>query len=600
MVDDNRQFVDVAYSIGTRTKSFFLILLLLLLAHSYGGKNPAYLSHARPRRDIRWKAYAFGRLLPTSFSKITGSSSRKIAVYAIVGIVAVVAVYIFMSARGGPALNGAQDQGTAREEVTQRFKQQFCGTNTAPNSNAYITEVTLPNECEMPLGIAADGGRVWYVSTKRGVLGSYDTSAGKFSEYEIPQWPSRQLPFAAVPSWSMSWDVKLDGSGNVWFTDQNNTIWRFNKSTDHFDMFKVPAKYPSTLDFDRQGNIYFIGINSQSLFFGDLSKMKNTTSDGFTEIRLPLDAFSGINLELVTSGGLVVDNQHNNVWVSLLSFQAKKGELLLYDIGSHQVTKIVDLPPELGAPVGMELDNSGNLWVADHGTSTFFKYNPTNGNITKFVTSIASSKIFGGSTPSAAYTLPYWIHKGADGSLWFNEHTGNKIARFDPQNLTMVEYWIPSQNRGWAICPEGASPCGIANAMQFTTGPNNQIWFTEWTENKIAKLDASKQVPIEVSAPVEFAVEKGQSKEIKLTISASSNFTGQMMAAGTFMPNAGLGNSTGVFSEQSVSVTPGVSKEISYTFTPAEDLSQGQQYTIMVGTGNDDISYMRAVKVNIL
>jgi hypothetical protein len=164
----------------------------------------------------------------------------------------------------------------------------------------------------------------------------------------------------------------------------------------------------------------------------------------------------------------------------------------------------------------------------------------------------------------------------------------------------MVEYWIPSQNRGWAICPEGASPCGIANAMQFTTGPNNQIWFTEWTENKIAKLDASKQVPIEVSAPVEFAVEKGQSKEIKLTISASSNFTGQMMAAGTFMPNAGLGNSTGVFSEQSVSVTPGVSKEISYTFTPAEDLSQGQQYTIMVGTGNDDISYMRAVKVNIL
>jgi virginiamycin B lyase len=538
--------------------------------------------------------------LPTSFSKITGSSSRKIAVYAIVGIVAVGAVYVFMSVRGGPALNGAQDQGTAREEVTQRFKQQFCGTNTAPNSNAYIAEVTLPNECEMPLGIAADGGRVWYVSTKRGVLGSYDTSAGKFSEYEIPQWPSRQLPFAAVPSWSMSWDVKLDGSGNVWFTDQNNTIWRFNKSTDHFDMFKVPAKYPSTLDFDRQGNIYFIGINSQSLFFGDLSKMKNTTSDGFTEIRLPLDTFSGINLELVTSGGLVVDNQHNNVWVSLLSFQAKKGELLLYDIGSHQVTKIVDLPPELGAPVGMELDNSGNLWVADHGTSTFFKYNPANGNITKFVTSIASSKIFGGSTPSAAYTLPYWIHKGADGSLWFNEHTGNKIARFDPQNLTMVEYWIPSQNRGWAICPEGASPCGIANAMQFTTGPNNQIWFTEWTENKIAKLDASKQVPIEVSAPVEFAVEKGQSKEIKLTISASSNFTGQMMAAGTFMPNAGLGNSTGVFSEQSVSVTPGVSKEISYTFTPAEDLSQGQQYTIMVGTGNDDISYMRAVKVNIL
>ena len=537
--------------------------------------------------------------MPAFSSKITGSSSRRIIVYAIVGIIAVAAIYILMSSRSGPALNGSQGQGTTREEVTQRFKQQFCGTNTSPSSNAYITEVALPNECEMPLGIAVDGGKVWYVSTKRGVLGSYDTSAGRFSEYEIPLWPSRSLPFAAVPSWSMSWDVKLDGSGNIWFTDENNTIWRFNKSTDHFDMFKVPAKYPSTMDFDRQGNIYLIGINSQSLFFGDLSKMRNATSEGFTEIALPLGAFSGINMELVTSGGLVVDKEHNNVWVSLLSFQAKKGELFLYDIGAHKVTRTVDLPPDLGAPVGMELDDSGNVWVADHGTSTFFRYDPANGNITKFVTSIASSKIFGGSTPPNAYTLPYWIHKGTDGSLWFNEHTGNKIARFDPKNLSLTEYWIPSQNRGWALCPQDASSCGIANAMQFTVGPNNQIWFTEWTENKIAKLDGSKQVPIEVSTPVELAVTKGQSKEIKVTINASGNFSGQMMSAGTFMPNAGLGNSTGVFSEQSVSVMPGVSKEISYTFTPAQDVKQGQ-YTVMVGAGNDEISYLRAVKINIV
>jgi hypothetical protein len=27
-----------------------------------------------------------------------------------------------------------------------------------------------------------------------------------------------------------------------------------------------------------------------------------------------------------------------------------------------------------------------------------------------------------------AYTLPYWIKKASDGSLWFNEQEGNKIA----------------------------------------------------------------------------------------------------------------------------------------------------------------------------
>ena len=72
-----------------------------------------------------------------------------------------------------------------------------------------IAEVALPTECEMPVGIAIDGAKVWYVSTKRGLLGSYDTAAGTFNEYEIPSWPTRSLPFTAVPSWSMSWTVKL-------------------------------------------------------------------------------------------------------------------------------------------------------------------------------------------------------------------------------------------------------------------------------------------------------------------------------------------------------------------------------------------------------
>jgi virginiamycin B lyase len=532
--------------------------------------------------------------------KTTSPSSKKIIIYAMIGIVAVAAVYVAIVSRSAPEINGPGTNTQGDEAMRQRFEEQFCGTQTPPNSNTYIAEVTLPTGCEMPVGIAIDGSKVWYVSTKRGLLGSYDTASGTFNEYEIPSWPTRLLPFTSVPSWSMSWTVKVDESGgNIWFTDQNNTIWRFNQSTEDFDMFKVPAKYPSMMDFDSNGNLYFIGINSQSLFFGDASRIQNATSEGFREISLPLDGFSGISLDLVTTGGLVVDKERNDVWVSLLSFQQKKGQLFQYDIETDKVVRIVDLPPDLAAPVGMELDNYGNVWVADHGTSIFFKYDPSRDNITSFVTSIASPKIYGGSTPPNAYTLPYWIDKGGNGSLWFNEHTGNKMARFDPEELALIEYWIPSQNRAWALCPPGATACGIANAMQFTVDPENQLWFTEWTENKIAKLDASTQVPIAVVTPAEVALARGESTEIKVTVSASSDFSGQMMASGTFMPNAALGNSTGIFSEESVSLSSGGSKEVSYTFTAAQDLKQGQ-YTIMLGAGNDDVSYMKAIRVNII
>jgi virginiamycin B lyase len=532
--------------------------------------------------------------------KTTPQSSKKIITYAIIGIVAVAAVYVAMFSRSAPEISGPGTNTQNDEAMQQRFEEQFCGTQTAPNSNTYVAEVALPAECEMPVGIAIDGAKVWYVSTKRGLLGSYDTAAGTFNEYEIPSWPTRSLPFTSVPSWSMSWTVKIDGRGeNIWFTDQNNTIWRFNQSTEDFDMFKVPAKYPSMMDFDSNGNLYFIGINSQSLFFGNVSRIQNGTSEGFAEISLPLEGFSGVSSDLVTSGGLVVDKERSDVWVSLLAFQQKKGQLFQYDIETNKVVRIVDLPTDLGAPVGMELDNYGNVWVADHGTSTFFRYDPSMDNITRFVTSIASPKIYGGSTPPNAYTLPYWIDKGGDGSLWFNEHTGNKIGRFDPEELALVEYWIPSQNRAWALCPPEATVCGIANAMQFAVDPENHLWFTEWTENKIAKLDASKQVPITVVAPAEVALARGESTEIKVTVVASSDFSGQMIASGTFMPNAALGNSTGIFSEESVSLSSGSSKEISYTFTAAQDLKQGQ-YTIMLGAGNDDVSYMKAVRVNII
>jgi virginiamycin B lyase len=532
--------------------------------------------------------------------KTTPQSSKKIITYAIIGILAVAAVYVVMFSRNTPEISGPGTNIQNDEAMRQRFEEQFCGTQAGPNSNTYVAEVTLPSECEMPVGIAIDGAKVWYVSTKRGLLGSYDTAAGTFNEYDIPSWPTRSLPFTAVPSWSMSWTVKIDGrGGNIWFTDQNNTIWRFNQSTGDFDMFKVPAKYPSMMDFDSNGNLYFIGINSQSLFFGNVSRIQNGTSEGFTEISLPQEGFSGISPDLVTSGGLIVDKERNDVWVSLLAFQQKKGQLFQYDIETDKVVRIVDLPTDLGAPVGMEVDNYGNVWVADHGTSTFFRYDPSTDNITRFVTSIASPRIYGGSTPPNAYTLPYWIDKGGNGSLWFNEHTGNKIGRFDPEELALVEYWIPSQNRAWSLCPPESTACGIANAMQFAVDPENQLWFTEWTENKIAKLDTSKQVPVAVVTPAEVTLARGGSTEIKLTVVASSDFSGQMMASGTFMPNAALGNSTGIFSEESVSLSSGGSKEISYTFTAAQDLKPGQ-YTIMLGAGDDDVSYMKAVRVNII
>lgn len=531
------------------------------------------------------------------------SNSKKIAIYAVIGILAVAAVSASFFARG----NTTQSQSIPtpeeqRQEQLAKFQSQFCGTGAKTNSNAYVSEVNLPANCEMPVGIAVDKDRVWYIGTKNGTLGSYSLTNNKFGkEYTIPVWTVRSQPTGL----SATEVVKIDSSGNVWFTsDQfSSALFRFNKNSQTFDMFVLPgnnsSNFPISFDLSPKGDkIYILGIKTTSLFIGDIAKMKNGTSDGITVVPIPLTGWDKIDKFYITSGSLTVDNDRNAVWMTVLAFQ-QKGQIYRYNIATNKFDTF-DLPPDLNAPVGIIQDNNGNIWVTDHATNIFFKLDPKSKEITKFTTSIASPKIYGGTTPPNAYTLPYWFQKSSDGEIWFNEHTGNKIARFDPNKQTLIEYWIPSQNNLWVACPTDTNAtCGLANVLQFSVGPNDRVWFAEWTENKIGKIDSEKPIPFSVSVPEEITVAKGNTAQIKVSVNASSNFNGKMMSASTITPTGSLGNSTGIFSEESVSVQAGNSKQVLYTFTPDQNLQVGQ-YTLMIEAGNDDIDYLKAVKINIV
>ena len=543
-------------------------------------------------------------------------------------MVIVVAIGLFMDNNSGKNNNDLSNNKlveSSRIAAINKFENQFCGNNTNPNSNQYVTEYVLPTRCEMPLGIDVDNNtsKVWYISTKNGMLGSYNIKENRFDqEHTIPIWKSRQNPIDS----SQVWTVKVDReNNNIWFTDEKqNSIWRYNNLLKTFEFFNIPAisesfgtTYPVSLDFDSSGNIYFVGIRSTSLWFGNIKEMKNGTSDGISQIPIPLQGFVGIDPDLISTGSLVVDENNNSVWLSMLAF-AKKGIIFKYDINS-KTFEVFNLPLDLSSPVGIALENNNNisdLWVTDHGTSIFYKLDYSDRKITKFVTSEASPRIFGRNSTSeelaaaapstAAYTLPYWINEGSNGSIWFNEHTGNKIAVFNPVNMTLIEYWIPTQNALFGQCqPTNAKNCGIANLLQFSVGNNNEVWFSEWSENKIGRVDTDKELPFSVSSSEkDLTIAKGKSAEIKLNLNmtSSSSFSGQtinMIKSGTFTATGVLGNSTGSFSEESFSIAPGKSKQISFIFTPSLDLKSGE-YTLMVGAENNAISYLKAIKLNII
>lgn len=547
-------------------------------------------------------------------SKSKPFQKKKMVVFVVLAIVAIVGILLVYSSSisSGPSQQDGENVSElvseSKADAVEKFNAQFCGLDSHPNSSYLVVEYPLPALCEMPLGIGVDSQNqgVWYVSTKNGTLGRYDMKTNTFGEeYKIPIWPAREAPTMS----SQVWDLDIDNKGNIWFTDEKlNALWRFSNDTRTFDIFAVPEKpeafgttYPVSMEIDKDGsNIYFVGIRSPSIWIGNISLMRNGTAEGIERIGIPLDSFAGIDPDLVSTGSVVLDEDNDRLFVSLLAFNTK-GQILGYDLKNSTFTPY-ELPDDITSPVGLALDLDDNLWVTDHGTSIFFKLDPASGDITKFTTSTVSPRTLGQTTTiDAAYTLPYWIKTGENGTIWFNQHTGNKMSSFNPNNLTLIEYWIPSQNKLWGPCRDSVGQCGISNALQFDVDKNNEVWFSEWSENKIGRVLTDRGLPLNVSVlPHNFTLQRGGNEEVRINVTSNRNttLTADMLAAGSFTPTGNLGNLSGLFSENSVRLEPGQTKQISFIVTPTEQLVAGN-YTLMVGAETSDASVLRAIQVTI-
>jgi virginiamycin B lyase len=552
-----------------------------------------------------------------------------------------------------------QEEEEEEELRTLTFQNGFCGIDPSPNSNEYLTEYVLPQTCEMPLGIGVDieEDRVWYVSTKKGVLGSYNIKEDKFNEEkQIPSWPSRNN----AREFSQVWDVEVDNrregrEGDVWFTDEKqNTVWRYIKSSNTFERYIVPGEsrdfgttYPTSIEFDTNNDniIYFVGMFSSSIWIAEIDRLNNGTSEGISEIPIPVEGFEGTDPVFVTTGSLAFDEKENVVWVSVMIY-GYKGQIFQYNLDTKSFD-IFDLPRELSSPWGLTVDDNSDLWVTNAGSSIFYKLSPgedydgSNDNndsrnvedfkIEKFVTSKSSSRIFGELPENNTerdfqnryYTLPSSIKKSSDGSIWFNQQHGNKISQFDPSTETLIEYWVPTQNRLWGSCSnhddtisvnnniQYNNTCGIANVLQFSIGKGGeQIWFSEWSENKIGKVEAAEDPPFSIDvfkSDGELTIDRGQREKIKLIVKAASDLPSfsmidlRMIVSGTFTFSGDIGNSTGHFNEQPslISMKEGGEQEVLFEFTPSADLQPGD-YTLMIGAENNSISYLKAIKIEII
>ncbi|MHB8702210.1 MAG: Vgb family protein [Nitrososphaerales archaeon] len=334
---------------------------------------------------------------------------------------------------------------------------------TSSSSNA-ITETLIPQNQSYPLGITMDSrGNVWFAEAQAQSIVEYLISNQTFHVFKLPT-NTTQL--------TMIWFLFFDKNGHLWFADQNQPLlWEFNPSSEQFANYSTGNQLvrPFGLAYESSTNqVWFTSTYTNQIGSFLLSNSETATLQGL--ITVP-------SIGSVNSGpsGIAI-GQSGNVYVS----QSFTGSISEYDPATQRFTHVWQLPNG-SQPVGIYPDASRNLiWFTDHGSSLFGYINETDNKVQEFATSLFHYTQSNGEN-IASITLPYWITESSSGIVWFNEHYSDKIARFDPTKGTLTEYQVPTL---------GAEPLRF-----YIDNSSSEIWFTEFTGNKIGVLQMNASNP---------------------------------------------------------------------------------------------------------
>ena len=418
--------------------------------------------------------------------------------------------------------------GTPADNFSEEQRSKFCGTGNA-KSNDYVKEYKIPTDCTLPQAIVADpDGNIWFVESNTGNLAKFDPSTKRFTEYDNPLWPQGER--------SMMWGIDYAPDETIWFTDEKyNSVWKFNIQDEKYQRFSFPSEensYPQRLEI-HGSKLIINDFKGNKIVFSDYAQFGEETPK-FTSPDEKSYTYSLLsnNPDAVTADFTI---EGENIWYTnwvldgtgiLTKVNQTEFELSIQNEEEDLTFEFFPLPANLNTPNGITADNNGNIWLVDSSSSLFFKFNSINENFTQYTTANPQKSTYGNYTGEikSPVSRPYWIDMNSSGKLVFNEQGSNSIGVFDPDTESLVEYSIPSKNPHWGDCGN-VEGCGLSQVFDFVIQENN-IWFTEWSENNLGVVDTTILLPFEIHLGEDnILLRPGESKSLTFSISSISKNT---------------------------------------------------------------------------
>ncbi|MGY5152524.1 MAG: Vgb family protein, partial [Candidatus Nitrosopumilus sp. bin_6a] len=406
--------------------------------------------------------------------------------------------------------------GTPADKYDIDEREQHCGSSNA-KTNQYIKEFEIPTPCTQPLSIIADSeGKIWFTETNTGSIAKFDPESEEFTEYPNDMW--------SLNGASMSWGIALTEDDEIWFTDeQYGALWKFSIPEETYSKFEIQGKtkksFPQKIGLYNDNFVIndftgkqIIVLNHEKLDEGQYSNSTLSIPEGFFTSQAVIDI-------------------EGNMWFVIWKYQK---EIIL--VKTNSITQEVEqytLPNSIQAPNGVAVGPLGNIWIADTAGNSFYKFNTEDKKVIEFTTSKPSILTYGNASGliKTPITRPYWNAFDSNGNMWFNQQTGNRLAVFNPNSESLIEYDIPSKNPSWSDCGD-LTDCGLSQSFGFNF-QDDQVWFTEWVENKIGVLDTSVTIPISLeSTKEEIVIKQGKQQEVLITVTPQTSQSMNLVLSG--------------------------------------------------------------------
>jgi streptogramin lyase len=424
------------------------------------------------------------------------------------------------------------------------------GTNTLVFSSQVgidpIAEFSIPNSSQQMAGplaiVAGRNNTFWFTEFSSGKIGEFFLDNKSIQQFTVPEGGARPAALA------------LDSLGRIWFSDQGGqgSIWMLNPTNGQFTQYKTLSKNSTPLFvlIDSQNNIWFAESTANKL------GVLRFPSYNMTEYDLPTSNSEPVELAFGQNDSII--------WIT----ETNSGKIAKFNDLTHTFAEFTPPPSEsLKSPVGIVYDQSGNVWVSDHGGSAVEELIPSNSTFKRFPTSVPPASV--GYPISAVATLSI----DSKGRLWFVEHFANKVGRFDPNTNTLDEFAIPTPG---------------AYSVQNALDPNGNFWFTEFDADYIGMVPSNATSPIDISynSNEQSAVEAGNSvvKYLTITNTLSAPVSVVLNTTSTFSQTGQTTLQECSLNATSLYLGAGESEVVKANITPDSSLSTGLYSVGIVAT----------------